>query len=97
MTVVAAIICFAIGVAGQAAIIWAATKIVRLECTFREAAIIAVVCSLILLIPKIGFLLAAITFFILLIKWLDADVTEAVLLSAVTCLLQMLLLWATLR
>ena len=96
MTIVAAILCFSIGVVGQAAIIWAATKIVRLDCTFREAAIVAVICSLILLIPKIGFLLAAITFFTLLIRWLDADMTEAILLSVVTCLLQMLLLWATL-
>jgi hypothetical protein len=96
MSFLAAVICFSISVVGQAAIIWVATKIVRLDCTFREAAIVAVICSLLLLIPKIGFLLAAITFFTLLIKWLDADLTEAVLLSVVTCLLQMLLLWATL-
>jgi hypothetical protein len=96
MNFLAAVICFSISVVGQAAIIWAATKIVRLDCPFREAAIVAVICSLLLLIPKIGFLLAAITFFTLLIKWLDADLTEAVLLSVVTCLLQMLLLWATL-
>ena len=96
MSIVAALLCFGIGVVGQSLIIWAATKIVRLDCTFREAAIVAVICSLVLLIPKVGFLLAAITFFTLLIKWLDADVTEAILLSVVTCLLQMLLLWTTL-
>jgi hypothetical protein len=97
MSLIAAIICFAIGLVGQSAIIWAATKIVRLDCTFREAMTIALICSLILLIPKVGFLLAAITFFTLLIKWLDADLVDAVLLSVVTCLLQMLLIWATLR
>jgi hypothetical protein len=97
MSFVAAIICFAIGLVGQSAIIWAATKIVRLECTFREAMTIAVICSLLLLIPKVGFLLAAIAFFTLLVKWLDADFVEAVLLSVVTCLLQVLLIWATLR
>ena len=96
MSIVAVILCFSISVVGQSAILWAATKIVRLDCSFREAAIVAVVCSLLLLIPKFGFLLAAIAFFTLLIKWLDADVTEAVLLSVVTFLLQMLLLWATL-
>jgi hypothetical protein len=97
MSFVTAIICFAIGLVGQSAIIWAATKIVRLECTFREAMTIAVICSLLLLIPKVGFLLAAIAFFTLLVKWLDADFVEAVLLSVVTCLLQVLLIWATLR
>ena len=96
MSFVAAILCFALSVVGQSAIIWAATKIVRLDCTFREAAIVATICSLLLLIPKVGFVVAAITFFTLLIKWLDADLTEAVLLSVVTCALQMLLLWTTL-
>ena len=96
MNFVAVVLCFSISVVGQAAIIWAATRIVRLDCTFREAGIVAVICSLLLLIPKIGFLLAGIAFFTLLIKWLNADLTDAVLLSVVTCLLQMLLLWATL-
>ncbi len=96
MSIVAALLCFSIGVVGQAALIWLATKIVRLDCTFREAVIVAVICSLLLLIPKIGFLVAAITFFVLLIKWLQADPVEAVLMSLVTCLLQLLLVWATL-
>jgi len=95
MTIIAAL-CFSIGVVGQAVLIWLATKIVRLDGTFREAIIIAIICSLLLLIPKIGLLLAAITFFVLLIKWLQADPVDAVLMSLVTCLLQLLLVWATL-
>ncbi|MBN9689259.1 MAG: hypothetical protein J0M24_03390 [Verrucomicrobia bacterium] len=96
MSFIAATLCFAISVVGQSAIIWVATKLVRLDCTFREAAIVATICSFQLLLPKVGFVLAAIAFFTLLIKWLDEDVTEAILLSVVTCLLQMLLLWMTL-
>ena len=96
MTIIAALLCFSIGVVGQAVLIWLATKIVRLDGTFREAIIIAIICSLLLLIPKIGLLLAAITFFVLLIKWLQADPVDAVLMSLVTCLLQLLLVWATL-
>jgi hypothetical protein len=95
MGALAAILCFSLSVVGQSAIIWVATKVVRLDCSFREAAIVATICSLLLLIPKVGFVVAAITFFTLLIKWLDADVTEAILLSVVTGLLQMLLLWTT--
>ena len=68
---------------------------VRLDCTFREA-VIAAICSLLLLIPKMGFLIAAITFFVLLINWLQVDPVDAVLMSAVTCRLQLLLAWARL-
>lgn len=96
MSFLAAILCFLIGVAAQGVVIWVATKIVRLDCTFREAVIMAVICNLLLLIPKVGFILSAIAFFALLIKWIEADVLDAVLMSVTIGLLQMLLLWAML-
>ncbi len=97
MNLAAAILCLLIAVVAQASLIWVATKVARLDCTFREALIVAGICGLILLIPKIGFVLAAITFFILAIKWLNADATEALLLSVVTCMLNLMLVWATTR
>ena len=96
MSILAALLCFTIGVVGQAALIWLATKVVRLDCRFSEAVVISVICSLLLLIPKIGFAVAAITFFVVLMKWLQADPVDAVLVSAVTCVLQFLVVWAIL-
>ena len=96
MRILGALLCFAIGVAGQALVIWLATKIVRLDCTLREALIIAVICSLLVLIARIGVLIAVITFFVLVLKWLKADPVKAVLMSMVTLLLQLLIVWATL-
>ena len=94
MNFVAALLCFSIGVVVQSFIIWLATKIVRLFCTFRQALLISVICNLLVFIPVVGLLVSLITFFVLLSKWLDADAMDSVLVALVTVGLQFLIIFA---
>lgn len=81
MSILAALLCFSIGVAVQGAIIWVATRMVRLLCTFRQAALISVTCNLLVFIPVVGIPASVITFFVLLSKWLQADAVDAALVE----------------
>jgi hypothetical protein len=88
MNIVALLLCFSIGVVVQSLVIWVATKIVRLICTFRQALLISVICNLLIFIPLVGIFVSVITFFVLLSKWLEADPVDAVLVALVTLGLQ---------
>ena len=88
MTLVVALLCFSIGVVVQSLVIWVATKIVRLICTFRQALVISVVCNLLVFIPVVGILVSLITFFVLLSKWLDADAMDSALVALIAVGLQ---------
>lgn len=88
MHLIAALLCFSIGVIVQSLVIWLATKIVRLICTFRQALLISVICNLLVLIPVVGILVSLITFFVLLSKWLDADAMDSALVALVAVGLQ---------
>jgi len=88
MNIIAALLCFAIGVVVQSFVIWLATKIVRLICTFRQALLISVICNLLVFIPVVGILISLITFFVLLSKWLDADAMDSALVALVVVGLQ---------
>jgi predicted PurR-regulated permease PerM len=91
MNILAALLCFSIGVIIQSLVIWVATKIVRLICTFRQALLISVICNLLVFIPVVGVLVSVITFFVLLSKWLQADAVDAVLVALVTLGLQLVI------
>ena len=88
MNLVAALLCFSIGVVVQSLVIWVATKIVQLVCTFRQALLISVICNLLVFIPVVGILVSLITFFVLLSKWLDADAMDSALVALVAVGLQ---------
>jgi len=91
MNFITALLCFAIGVVVQSLVIWIATKIVRLVCTFRQALLISVICNLLVFIPVIGILVSLIAFFVLLNKWLDADAMDSALVAMVTLGLRFLI------
>jgi hypothetical protein len=88
MNLVAALLCFSIGVVVQSLVIWVATKIVQLICTFRQALLISIICNLLVFIPLVGILVSLITFFVLLSKWLDADAMDSALVALVAVGLQ---------
>jgi hypothetical protein len=88
MTLVVALLCFSIGVVVQSLVIWVATKIVQLICTFRQALVISVMCNLLVFIPVVGILVSLITFFVLLSKWLDADAMDSALVALIAVGLQ---------
>lgn len=88
MEILAPLLCFAIGVVVQSLVIWVATKIVRLICSFRQALLISVICNLSVFIPVVGIFVSVIAFFVLLSKWLEADAIDAVLIALVTLGLQ---------
>lgn len=89
--ILAAFLCFSIGVVLQSLVIWIATKIVRLVCTFKQALLISIICNLLTFIPFVGILISLITFFILLSKWLQADAVDAVLVAVVTLGLRLII------
>jgi hypothetical protein len=91
MNFITALLCFAIGVVVQSLVIWVATKIVRLVCTFRQALLISVICNLLVFIPVVGILVSLIAFFVLLNKWLDADAMDSALVAMVTLGLRFLI------
>ena len=91
MSTLAALLCFSIGVVVHSLVIWVATKVVRLICTFRQALLISVICNLLVLIPVVGIFVSVITFFVLLSKWLEADAVDAALVALVTLGLQFLI------
>jgi len=91
MNFITALLCFAIGVVVQSLVIWIATKIVRLVCTFRQALLISVICNLLVFIPVIGILVSLIAFFVLLNKWLDADAMDSALVAMVALGLRFLI------
>jgi hypothetical protein len=97
MNFIAALLCFSIGVVIQSVVIWLATKIVRLICTFRQALLISVICNLLVFIPVVGILVSLITFFILLSKWLDADAMDSALVALVAVGLQFVIGFALTR
>src|SRR5256885_1188001 len=84
MNILAALLCFLVGVLVQSLVIWVATKIVRLTCTLRQAVLISIICNLLVFIPVVGIFVSVITFFVLLSKWLEADAVDAVLVALVT-------------
>ena len=86
-------ICFLITVLLEGIFVWLATKVVRLGCTYKEAIIIASVCTALLLVPKIGLILSIIAFVTLLMKWMRADAQEAFLISMVHCILNLLFMF----
>ena len=86
-----ALLCFSIGVVGQSLVIWLATKMVRLICTWRQALLISVICNVVAFIPIIGILASVITFFVLLSKWLEAEAVDAGLVALVTLGLQLVI------
>jgi hypothetical protein len=94
MNILAALLCFSIGVVVQTLVIWLATKIVRLICTFRQALLVSVICSALAIIPVAGIFISVIAFFILLSKWLDADAVDAALTALVTLGLRFMIAWA---
>jgi len=67
------IICLIIAFSVQATFIYWAAKFVSASCTFREATIVAGICAVLLFVPKIGFLLSLIAFFVLFKRLLAAD------------------------
>jgi hypothetical protein len=73
-------------------VLWIATRITRLECTFREALLIVAPCILALQIPWVGLIAAGITFFLLLMYLLRAEPVEALIIAAVVLALEGLLL-----
>jgi len=83
MNLVVALLCFSIGIVVQSLVIWVATKIVQLICTFRQALLISVICNLLVFIPVVGILVSLITFFVLLSKWLDADAMDSALVALI--------------
>jgi hypothetical protein len=91
--IAAGILCLTIAFAVQAIFVWVTAKIVRLDCTFAQAAVVAFICALLLMVPKVGLLLSCIAFFILFTKWLRADFTEAFLAFLVNCMLEFLLIF----
>lgn len=93
MRILAELFCFSIAFAVQAGFVWIAANVVRLDCRFKEAAIIALVCALLLIIPKVGLLLSCATFFVLFMTWLRADLTDAILAFLVNCILGILLIF----
>jgi hypothetical protein len=94
MNILAAFLCFSIGVVVQSLVIWVATKVVRLACTFRQAVLISVICSLLAFIPVAGIFVSVVVFFVLLSKWLDADAVDAVLVALVTLGVRFVIAWA---
>ena len=94
MNVLGALLCLSIGVFVQSLVIWVATKVVRLICSFPQALLISLVCNLSLFIPWVGLLISVIVFFVLLSKWLNADALDAVLVALVTLGLQFLISFA---
>ena len=71
--IVGHILCLAIAFAVQAAFVLLAAKFVRASCTFKEASTIAGICAVLLMVPKIGWLLSPIAFFFLFRRMLAAD------------------------
>jgi hypothetical protein len=94
MNILAALLCFSVGVVAQSLVIWVATKVVRLVCTFRQAVLISVICSLLAFIPVAGIFVSVVVFFFLLSKWLNADAVDAVVVALVTLGLRFLIAWA---
>jgi len=94
MTFIVALLCFSIGVVIQSIVIWVATKIVQLICTFRQALLISVICNLLVFIPVVGILVSLVTFFVLLSKWLNADATDSALVALVAVGLQFMIVFA---
>lgn len=76
--IVGDILCLAISFSVQAAFVYWGARVVRVDCTFKEAAIIAGVCALLLLVPKVGLLLSPVAFFVLFMRLLAADVLQTV-------------------
>ena len=76
--IVGGIVCLAISFSVQAVFVYWAAKFVRVGCTFKEAAIIAGICALLLFIPKVGLLISPITFFFLFMRLLAADVLQTI-------------------
>jgi predicted PurR-regulated permease PerM len=91
MNILATLLCLSVGVIVQSLVIWVATKIVHLICTFRQALLISVICNLLVFIPVVGIIASVITFFVLLSKWLNADAVDAVLVALVTLGLQLVI------
>ena len=89
-----ALLCFSIGIVVQSLVIWVATKIVCLVCTFRHALLISLICNFVLFIPFVGIFASAITFFVLLGKWMEAEPADAVLVALVTLGLQFLIVFS---
>ena len=94
LRILGGLLCLTIAFAVQAAFVWAAAKIVMLDCKFKEAAVIAMICAALLMIPKAGLLLSCIAFFVLFVKWLRAGIPAAVLAFLINCILELLLLGA---
>ena len=97
MNILAGLVCLTISVSVQAAFVWLAAKVVRVECAFKEAAIIAVVCALLLFVPKIGLLLSPVAFFFFFLRWLDADAPQAILAFLAHIFLNLILIGTTYR
>lgn len=89
--------CLAIVFIAQPAFVWFAAKLAFLDCAFKEAAAIATVCALLLIVPMVGLLLSCVALFVLLIWWLHAEFTEAVLAFSVTLILESVLIWFGVR
>ena len=72
------ILCLAISFSVQAVFVYWAAKFVRVSCTFKEAAVIAGICALLLFVPKVGLLLSPVVFFFLFMRLLAADMLQTI-------------------
>ncbi len=94
MDFVGTVICYGISFCVQATFVLLAAKVVRLSCSFKEAAIIAAICAVLLFVPKVGFILPCACFFVLFFRWLAASAVEAIYAFLAFCMLNVLLVWA---
>ena len=76
--IIGGILCLAISFSVQAGFVYWAAMFVRVGCTFKEAAIIAGICELLLFIPKVGLLLSPVAFFFLFMRLLAADTLQTI-------------------
>jgi hypothetical protein len=72
-SIIGGIMCPVIAFLVQATFVYWAAKFVRASCTFKEAAIMAGICAVLLFVPKVGFILSPIAFFVLFKRMLAAD------------------------
>jgi hypothetical protein len=81
----------------QPAFVWVSAKCIQLDCSFSEAAAMAIVCILLSTVPIVGLPLSCVAFVLLFIRWLRAEGAEAVVAFSVCLVLESLLIHSVLR
>ena len=82
--------CLLTAIAVQALFVWAGARFFGLDCRFREAAVISMICALLLVIPWIGIFISCVGFFVIFMKWLRANWVEALVTFLVSFTMEFL-------